>query len=255
MPILFISDLHVDKHSPKTIQSFIHVLNMAKDSADKVYILGDLFERWIGDDDEATYLAPVYTALKNCSLRMPVYMIVGNRDFLLGNAFALKTGVRFLSDPSVIEVYGEKIICLHGDTLCTDDIAYQTYRQKVRNPATIRRFLRLPLWLRRCIGNLLRILSQHQQKKQNLSILDANPETIQQLMRKYQVTRLIHGHTHRPGIHYTLTEGSIQSWIVLGDWHEDNYSALWLYEDGRYELVCGTLPPILHRADVEAGHL
>lgn len=237
MATLFISDLHLNADQPILTQQFIALLDEAKKSADKVYILGDLFDRWIGDDNTAAYLKPIYLALKNLTQEVPCYFIPGNRDFLIGEKFSQETGVQIISEPHIIDLYTIPTLLLHGDLLCTDDHAYQKYRQKTRQPRPIKRFLSTPLWFRKLVAYVARLLSLRHQKKHTLVTLDANQTEILRLLQHFGVQQLIYGHTHKPGIHYYWNQLTRLQWWVLGDWTPDHYSALWVYPDHSYQLM------------------
>jgi UDP-2,3-diacylglucosamine hydrolase len=237
MTTLFISDLHLAATQPELNRQFIVLLEQAQTEAEAVYILGDLFDRWIGDDNLQPYLVPIYAALKSLTQHIPCYFIVGNRDFLIGEQFCRETGVTLLQEPVLINLYGMKTLLMHGDLLCIDDKRYQAYRIKSRNPITIKRFLRTPLWFRKAVAATMRLLSIRHQKKQQHVILDANQNEILRQIQLSNADLLIYGHTHRPGIHLYRDGNNFKRWIVLGDWHEERYSALWVHDDGSFELM------------------
>lgn len=237
MPTLFISDLHLAANQPELNQYFINLLAEAAIKAEAVYILGDLFDRWIGDDDNQPYLQPIYAALTRLTQKIPCYFIAGNRDFLIGKHFAQTTGVTLLQEPVTIDLYGTKTLLLHGDLLCIDDQKYQAYRRKARNPSSMKRFLQLPLWLRKNIATALRWLSKKHQKQQTVTSLDANQTEVLRMMEQHQAEALIYGHTHQPGIHWYQDKASLKRWIVLGDWGKNRYSMLWVDADGQYRLL------------------
>lgn len=237
MTTLFISDLHLCADQPALTQQFVSLLEQAKKNAEAVYILGDLFDRWIGDDNKQPFLEPIYATLKTLTQHIPCYFISGNRDFLIGRRFCNETGVMLLQEPIVINLYGMKTLLMHGDLLCIDDQRYQQYRIKTRNPAAIKRFLRTPLWFRKTVAATLRMLSMRHQKKQQPIILDANQDEILRQIQLHEADLLIYGHTHRPGIHFYRDGHNFKRWIVLGDWHQNRTSALWVHDDGSYELI------------------
>lgn len=227
MPILFVSDIHLAENEPEITEQFIILLDEAKKKAESVYILGDLFDRWVGDDDMPGWQTPIISALYSLTRVIPCYFIAGNRDFLIGSDFCNRTGITWLREPITIDLYGTKTLLMHGDLLCIEDKKYQAYRKKARNPEAIKRFLRLPLFLRRTVAYLLRCLSKLHQKNQQRIILDANQNEILHQMYVYHADLLIYGHTHRPGIHWYRVGNAFKCWIVLGDWHKQHHCVLW----------------------------
>ena len=226
MVTLFIADLHLDPQRPHATDAFIQLMQRAQRVA-ALYILGDLVEYWLGDDDQQHGLDIAFDALAAVSnAKVPVFFMPGNRDFLLGQQWAERYGVTMLPEPSVIDLYGTTTLLLHGDTLCTDDTAYQEFRQQVRDPAWQRAFLAKPLDERRAIANHLRKTSQQAMQGKSAEIMDVNQTTVMNVMREYQVTQLIHGHTHRPNIHEFLLDRKHAKRIVLGDWYQDQATAL-----------------------------
>ncbi|WP_267223941.1 UDP-2,3-diacylglucosamine diphosphatase [Dyella silvae] len=222
MATLFISDLHLDNGRPQITHLFEQFL--ASDearSADALYILGDLVEAWIGDDDDAelpTRIASATKALRDSGV--PVYFMVGNRDFLLGEDFAKCAGFTLLEDGTVHELYGRPTLLMHGDMLCTDDIAYQTMRKQVRTPAWKAQILAMSLDARRAFAAKAREDSRAHTGSAMETIMDVNAGAVADAMRKASVTRLIHGHTHRPATHHFDLDGQTAERIVLGDWYE-----------------------------------
>ncbi|NNM59825.1 MAG: UDP-2,3-diacylglucosamine diphosphatase [Legionellales bacterium] len=235
MAILFISDVHLAENESEITQHFIALLDEAKTKTESIYILGDLFDRWIGDDDLQSWQQPVIAALQSVTQRIPCYFIAGNRDFLLGSAFCERTGLTLLQEPMMIDLYGKKTLLMHGDLLCIDDKKYQAYRITARNPQAIQRFLWLPLFLRKAVAYFARCLSKFHQKKQQLAILDANQDEILRQLDIHNADLLIYGHTHQPGIHWYRIGNQFKCWIVLGDWHNGHYRVLWASAD-RLEL-------------------
>ena len=217
---LFVSDLHLDKERPHIIVAFCRFLDEIKDT-DALYILGDLFEFWIGDDDPAIDLEPVIQSLtKLCSSGTPVYFVHGNRDFLIGKTFALKTHCKILPEEAIVNLYGTPTLIMHGDTLCTDDISYQKYRAKIRNKWIQKILLLLSVRQRQKIAERLRNKSVSATNEKRPEIMDVNQNTVEYTMLAHGVQCLIHGHTHRPAIHkFTLNDKSYKR-IVLGDWYE-----------------------------------
>ena len=219
---LFIADLHLDDTRPHITDLFEHYLRSDEVcTADALYILGDLVEAWIGDDDDADL--PVRIAKATQAVRgggVPVYFIAGNRDFLLGHDYARYADLDILYDGSVHLIYGQPTLLMHGDHLCTDDLAYQALRKQVRTPAWQSQMLARPLTERRAFVASARTQSQQHKQSVMASIMDVNLESVNKAMCAAQVTRLIHGHTHRPAIHHFDLNGSPAERIVLGDWYE-----------------------------------
>ncbi|QMU61325.1 MAG: UDP-2,3-diacylglucosamine diphosphatase [Gammaproteobacteria bacterium] len=217
---LFVSDLHLDQKRPHIIAAFCRFLHECS-SADALYILGDLFEYWIGDDDPAIGLEPAISAIRKLSnTGVPVYFIHGNRDFLIGKRFAKQTQCKILKEETVLDLYGTPTLIMHGDTLCTDDIAYQKYRAKARNPFIQKPLLMLSVKRRLIIAEGLRNKSKSATQDKPEDIMDVNQLTVEQVMQKHNVNHLIHGHTHRPAKHEFNLGGNLYKRIVLGDWYE-----------------------------------
>lgn len=222
MSTLFISDLHLDPSRPRITELFENYL--ASDEvrhADALYILGDLVEAWLGDDDDAELpqrIAAATRAVRDAGV--PVYFMVGNRDFLLGQAFAERAGMTLLDDGTVHEIQGRPTLLMHGDVLCTDDVAYQAVRRQVRNPEWQKQILSMPLEARRAFAAKAREDSKAHTGSTMESIMDVNGDAVAEAMRKAGVTRLIHGHTHRPAVHAFMLDGKAAERIVLGDWYE-----------------------------------
>lgn len=221
MPTLFISDLHLDDARPHIVDLFEHFLEGEARRAEALYILGDLFEAYIGDDDDAPLPARVASGLKALSESgVPVYFIAGNRDFLLGEDYARRAGITILDDGVVVDLYGTPTLLLHGDTLCADDAAYLAFRKQVRNPAWQRQFLAQPLAARRAFAQQARNASREHTSQTAMTIMDVNQHAVEIALRDAQVERMIHGHTHRPAIHDFASGGASAQRIVLGDWYE-----------------------------------
>jgi len=228
MPTLFISDLHLDDTRPQITDLFARFLAREARGADALYILGDLFESWIGDDEDATLATRVADALRG--LRdgdVPIYFMHGNRDFLLGANYAERTGMTLLADPTIIDLHGERTLLMHGDTLCTDDLDYQKFRTLVRNPAWQTQFLAKPLAERRVFAAQARGESRKQTAMKPAEIMDVNQNAVASAMRTHDVRRLIHGHTHRPATHRFDLDGQAAERIVLGDWYEQSSVLTW----------------------------
>ena len=221
MATLFISDLHLDEARPQIVELFEHFLANEARYADALYILGDLFEAWIGDDDDAPLPARVASALSAVKdSDVPIHFIAGNRDFLLGQDYARRAGMTILEDGTVIDLYGTKTLLMHGDTLCTDDAAYLAFRKQVRDPAWQRQFLSQPLAARRAFAQQARNASREHTAQTSMAIMDVNQNAVEAALRGARVARMIHGHTHRPAIHDFVLGAAPAQRIVLGDWYE-----------------------------------
>ena len=218
---LFISDLHLSDERPEITALFLRFLQNEASGAAGLYILGDLFEVWLGDDAVLPAYRPVLEGLRALGGNgVPVNVMHGNRDFLMGEGFARHSGSRLISDPTVIDLNGERTLLMHGDTLCSDDVEYQQFRTQVRNPDTQRQFLALPLEQRIAVAKQYRSASRERTRYKTEEIMDVNQQTVAETMRKYGVRQLIHGHTHRPATHDYSLDGRPARRIVLGDWYE-----------------------------------
>ncbi|MEE8339410.1 MAG: UDP-2,3-diacylglucosamine diphosphatase [Xanthomonadales bacterium] len=221
MTTLFISDLHLEDSQPAVTGWLLDFLSGPARTAEAVYILGDLFEYWIGDDalsDTARQVAQGTSALKEAGV--PCYFMHGNRDFLLGNAYATQAGLELLPEALLIDLYGTPTLLLHGDTLCTDDTEYQLFRQQSRNPQWQARILALPVEERLQLARSARDASIAHTGTVSMDIMDVNETAVSDVFREYRAKRMIHGHTHRPAVHkYALDDGSEVERIVLSDWH------------------------------------
>ncbi len=221
MKTYFISDLHLGDQQPRLTGLFADFLQRGLQRAESLYILGDLFEVWAGDDDLTSLHQSIIDRLRALTERgVPVYLLHGNRDFLLGSAFEKLAGARILSEPTTVDLYGQTTLLLHGDTLCVDDTEYQQFRTRVRDHEWQRRFLALPLEQRRQIAHQAREQSSLRTGGVAAEIMDVNPGEVRSVMRQHGVWSLIHGHTHRPGIHYFALDGHAARRIVLGDWSD-----------------------------------
>jgi UDP-2,3-diacylglucosamine hydrolase len=228
MSKLFISDLHLDETRPHIVELFTNFLAQDARRADALYILGDLFESWIGDDDDSALALRVAAATR--ALRdsgVPVYFMHGNRDFLLGADYAARAGMTLLADPTVIEIGGERLLLMHGDTLCTDDVDYQKFRTLVRDPQWQSQFLAKSLVERRAFAAQARGESRKHTAAAKPDIMDVNPAAVEAAMREHGVRRMIHGHTHRPATHRLNLGDQIAERIVLGDWYEQSSVLTW----------------------------
>ena len=218
---LFISDLHLDPERPVITGLFLEFLRQQSGQAEALYILGDLFEAWVGDDDLSEMNTTVCAGIEACvSAGTRVFIMHGNRDFLLGQDFAERCHVTLLDDPACIDLSGTKTLLMHGDLLCTDDTQYQSFRQMVRDPDWQAALLSKSLQERRLMAQEMRRSSREETRGKAESIMDVNPDTVADIMGRHQVEQLIHGHTHRPDVHeLVLGDGAAQR-IVLGDWYE-----------------------------------
>jgi UDP-2,3-diacylglucosamine hydrolase len=225
--IQFISDLHLDGNRPELLRLFQQYMQETALEADSLYILGDLFEAWIGDDDNN----PDYRAIVN-ELRQysdngrKLYIMHGNRDFLLGQQFATDTGCTLIDDPTVIDLFGRPVVLLHGDSLCTDDEQHMAFRAEVRGQRWQKDFLSKSLAERQAIARELRRKSMIEKTNKPEAIMDVNADTVKQVLREHGVDCMIHGHTHRPAMHQLDLDGATADRIVLGDWHENQGSVL-----------------------------
>ena len=223
MTALFVSDLHLDDARPRLVEAFENLLATQTADVQALYILGDLFESYIGDDDDATLNARVARATRKVSdAGVAVYFMHGNRDFLLDREFAERAGMTLLDDPAVIDLSDERVLLMHGDTLCTDDAAYLQFRKLVRDPDWQRAFLAKPLTERRAFAAQARGESRKHTASAKPEIMDVNQAAVEAAMRAHGVRRLIHGHTHRPATHHFQLDGIKAERIVLGDWYEQS---------------------------------
>lgn len=220
---LFISDLHLCDSRPHITQAFVAFLQNIAIKAQALYILGDLFEYWPGDDAIATGLhQTTINALKKLSLQgVDIFFMHGNRDFLLSDGFAKAANIHLLADPTLLHLYGIPVLLSHGDALCTDDVAYQQFRQQVRAISWQAQFLSQPLHQRIAYIEDLRIKSAQEKLQKSMSIMDVNAEAVATLLRENHYPPLfIHGHTHRPHQHFMQLDGHECTRWVLGDWYE-----------------------------------
>jgi UDP-2,3-diacylglucosamine hydrolase len=222
MATLFISDLHLKPEAPRLVDVLVDLLRGPGAEADAFYVLGDLFEAWPGDDDiDDPFNAPVVAAFRSLAARgVPLHFLHGNRDFLLGAAFERATGGRLLPETFVAAVGGIPTLLMHGDQLCTDDVAYQRFRAQAHNPAWQRQLLSQPLAARKALARQLREASDLAKSGKSDAIMDVNPEAVAAAFRGHGVVRMIHGHTHRPATHSLEVDGQPRERIVLADWRE-----------------------------------
>lgn len=228
MTTLFISDLHLQPSHPRLLEACLRFFDEEARDCDALYILGDLFEVWIGDDDDAAWLADFASALQQLhESGTALYFMHGNRDFLVGKNFAERCGMQLLDDAAVIDMYGRPTLLMHGDTLCTEDKEYLAFRAQVRNPQWQQQVLAAPIEQRRQLAAQLRAQSKMAASNKAEDIMDVTPAEIARVMTENNIDLLIHGHTHRPARHELMIEGlsaigKIAERIVLGDWREDD---------------------------------
>jgi len=235
MTRLFVSDLHLDSESPEAVEQFLEFLRTHAADTEALYILGDLFETWVGDDDPDPEKARVCEGLRALTnTGVGCFVLHGNRDFLIGREFCRRTGSRLLADPVVADLEGERVLLTHGDALCTDDYSYQELRSTVRTSEWQRRFLALSVADREMLANQARAGSKVHTTRTVPNIMDVNEDAVSTAYRATRVRRIIHGHTHRPGIHDTAIEGEPAQRMVLGAWYEQG--SYIHFEKGRYEL-------------------
>jgi len=235
---LFVSDLHLDAERPASIELFQQFLSAEAEGADALYVLGDLFEAWIGDDDDNPEFIPVVDALARVSRSgVPCYVMHGNRDFLLGEHFAERTGCTLLGDWHRVDLSGEPILMTHGDLLCTDDLPYQALRSTVRDAQWQRDFLARSLAERREIAADLRRRSRTETAAKPAEIMDVNNDAVVAAFRQHGTRVLIHGHTHRPAVHELTVDGAAATRIVLGAWYEAGSVLRWDADGFRLETL------------------
>lgn len=219
---LFISDLHLAAERPHTNQQFFDFLQHTAPAAEALYILGDLFEYWVGDDDTGgtlnTGVAEALSQLAKNGVRL--YFMHGNRDVLVGKAFAERASAQLIADPTLIDLYGTPTLLMHGDTLCTDDVEYQKFRTYARNPQTQAQFLQLPITARHQQMRGMRAQSEASKSNKAVEIMDVSSAAVEQVMREHSYPRLIHGHTHRPARHVHTVDGHACERWVLNDWYQ-----------------------------------
>jgi UDP-2,3-diacylglucosamine hydrolase len=223
--ILLISDLHLEEERPDITRAFLHFLATRARQAEALYILGDFFEVWIGDDAMTPFQQSIADALRALSERgTRIYLMHGNRDFMLGKGFCRAAGCTLLGDPSVVELGGERVLLMHGDSLCTRDEGYMRLRRLLRNPLSLFILRNLPLSTRRKLARKLRNESRTQTRMKASDIIDVTPELIPRVLAEHGVRTLIHGHTHRPATHELEVDGRPARRIVLGDWDQQGWA-------------------------------
>jgi UDP-2,3-diacylglucosamine hydrolase len=216
----FISDLHLGEDFPEITACFETFMRDKAPHADALYVLGDLFELWLGDDNVTPFNTHIASVFKRLSDTTPVYFIHGNRDFAIGQEYADKAGFTILDEQTVIDLYGTPTLLLHGDEMCTQDIEYQKFRARARTKWWQGIMGALPLPLRRYLANRGRNKSKNNKMRLADSIMDVTPEAVLETFEKHKVQVMIHGHTHRPAVHQLTANGNDAKRIVLGDWYE-----------------------------------
>lgn len=237
--ILFISDLHLALDKPKITRRFLNFLQYRAVAAHSLYILGDLFDAWIGDDDPTPPNKRIKKLLKQLTdTGIAIYLQPGNRDFLMGEKFCRETGVQLLDDYTVIDLFGEPTLLMHGDLLCTDDIPYQQFRIRSHGEQWQQQVLSKPLIIRMMAARWYRLRSHFHKRKKAQDIMDVNQQTVIKVMQKHNVLRLIHGHTHRPAIHDLTVNTLPAQRFVLAEWTKTAASVLcWSVEGYRIEAL------------------
>ena len=228
MSTLFISDVHVDSTRPEILRQLLRFLETIARDAEDLYILGDLFETWIGDDDPDPDKHRVVHALHDLSQSgVRCYFMAGNRDFLTGDVFAERTGCELLQDPSLVQLFDVPVLLLHGDTLCTDDHEYQRFRQMVRDQGWQQDFLSTSVDHRLAMASQARDTSKSRSSRKPPEIMDVSKTEVNAVMREHRTYTMIHGHTHRPDIHRFLVDDHPATRIVLGDWYTQGSYLRW----------------------------
>ncbi|WP_159653424.1 UDP-2,3-diacylglucosamine diphosphatase [Vibrio atypicus] len=235
MTTLFISDLHLSASTKKINDSFITFMREEAIHADALYVLGDLFEFWIGDDDKSDFASLIRQEFKRLTQSgVPCYFTQGNRDFLVGKRFAKETGITLLGDETVIDLYGQQAVILHGDTLCTRDVSYLKFREKVHQPWLQWIFNRIPMFIKKKIVSKVQSDIKDDKQTKSLDIMDVTQSEVERVMGHYNVPVMIHGHTHRPKVHTFDVEGQIKTRIVLGDWYTQG--SVLAYDKNNFDL-------------------
>ena len=233
--ILLISDLHLEEQRPDITRAFLHFLQTRARQAEALYILGDFFEVWVGDDGMSPFQHDIARALRELSdAGTRIFLMHGNRDFLIGRAFCREAGCTLLKDPSIVHFNGEPVLLMHGDSLCTLDVGYMKLRRLLRNPLSLFILRNLPLTTRRKLARKLRSESRAQTRMKAREIIDVTPDEVPRIMAEHGVRTLIHGHTHRPAEHTLEVSGQSARRIVLGDWDSQGW-ALQIDEQGLHQ--------------------
>ena len=244
MTTCFIADLHLEEERRDVTDAFLDFLPRHAHGIDALYILGDFFEAWIGDDERTPLQEEISEALRATRASgTALYLMHGNRDFLIGEDFCQRIGATLLDDPTMIDLYGEPTLLMHGDSLCTADEEYQKFRANMRNPQWQQTFLQRPLADRQMVARQMRQISQAKNQDKQQDIMDVTPEEVVRAMTEHGVRQFIHGHTHRPAVHDLQVEGAPAKRYVLGDWHNQ----MW------YITATAEQPPQLHSAPFPAS--
>ena len=234
---LFISDVHLDPERPEIIHLFERFVDEVAIHAERLYILGDFLEYWLGDDDKAAGLEIVFQSLKKLSdSGVSIFFMVGNRDFLIGDVLAKKCGFKIIDEPFIESINEQTVLLMHGDSLCTDDTEYQQFRATVRDKAWQQQILARPLLEREQIARSMRQQSEYANSEKDFDIMDVNQNTVIDTMQKNDASLLIHGHTHRPAIHEFKVNSKPVKRIVLSDWHNKG-SYIRISENTEPELI------------------
>ncbi|ODM32087.1 UDP-2,3-diacylglucosamine diphosphatase [Marinobacter adhaerens] len=222
MTTLFISDLHLEESRPDITEAFLGFLDGTASGVDQLYILGDFFEAWIGDDERTPLQEQIAAALRKLrDSGTDIFLMHGNRDFLIGEDFCKRAGATLLDDPTVIDLHGTPTLLMHGDSLCTADVEYQKFRANMRNPQWQQMILQRPLKDRQQMARQLREISMAKNQGKEEFIMDVTPEEVIKDMEAHGVQHMIHGHTHRPAVHELIANGLPAKRIVLGDWDKN----------------------------------
>lgn len=237
MTIHFLSDLHLGEDTPTLNAEFISRLQAWQGQIEALYLLGDIFEYWIGDDDDVPYLQPIKQALRDFSAQTPLFFMHGNRDFLVGKGFAQETGAQLLPDPSPLVYEGKSYLLSHGDSLCTDDETYQQFRQMSRSPEWQANVLAQPLAARRAMAVQARGASAEHQQMNSAMLGDVNEKAVKALLQEHGWPTLIHGHTHRPTTHFITTPRGYSLRIVLPDWCDFAQAGYGTLDEEGFKLV------------------
>ena len=238
MTTLFISDLHLEAERPEIGDQFIRFLQTDATEAEALYILGDLFEAWVGDDDPNAHYAIIKLAIRKLTdSGIPVYFMHGNRDFMIGRKFANETGVEILKDPYPVKMYGQKALLSHGDAMCTDDVQYQRVRLMTRDPDWQQSMLAKPLKERLRIAEEARRQSLEQKLNLSMDIMDVNQGAVMRAINEYGVDVLLHGHTHRPDVHTVDLGNRKAKRVVLGDWYSQGSVVRWDLRGPKLEMM------------------
>ena len=238
MTTLFISDLHLEAGRPEIGEQFLHFLSTEARAAEALYILGDLFEVWLGDDDPNPYYKAMKSALRELTdTGIPVYFMHGNRDFTIGSDFAAETGIEILNDPTIVDLYGENVLLCHGDSLCTDDVQYQQIRAMTRAPEW--QAMMLAKSIEERIAFAVQAREESAQRGESISneIMDVSQGAVVQMLDDHGVDTMLHGHTHRPAVHSLDLADRSATRIVLGDWYEQGSVVRWDANGPRLETM------------------